>query len=180
MHHQMGGTVFCTSAARETSFLPCRACETAVRAGSRAAEIMDLLTRTLFTPNQSSPALDPHLRPCWLAVTLPSAVTQAGPTSLLTNRAENSHAQSGGSPQGAPLSNLSTNQTEKHYGKRRAERVCRGWGGCQGLMGADGRQGSPLNIFELLTLLSTALVPVCYELRQLGFESSPPSPIPLS
>lgn len=102
----------------------------------------------LFTPNQNSPPSYPHLKtPVSLPVTLWSAVTQAISNFLsLTNGAENSSTQSGGSSQGAMLLNLSTNQTRKYYGKRRVEFLLCGWGGRQGLMGADSRQ--VLNIFD--------------------------------
>lgn len=36
-------------------------------------------------------------------------------------------------------------------------------GGCQGLMGADGRQRSPVSAFDLLMLMPTALDTVYYE-----------------
>lgn len=118
----------------------------------------------LFTPNQNSPSPYPHLRPLFHCQ-LPSGLQShrqfpiSYPWPMVQKTQAHSHV---GVPREPCFSTCQLTRPGNTAGNRE-QSECTGWKECQGLMGADSMKVHLLISLTLLILLSTALVPICFE-----------------
>lgn len=166
MHHQMDGAFFCILPAQETSFfLPCRAYRNTVRTGSWAVEIMDFLTMTM--PSSLLIKTAHFHTPIWRPLfhcQLPSGLQshRQFPISYPWPMGQKTQVYSQvGVPREPCFPTCQLTRPGNIVGNGEQSECTVGGGDVKGSW--EQTAGRLLIFLILLILLSTALVPVCFE-----------------